>query len=313
MDDRALTRVAVLYYHHDMTHEEIARELGWNRVKVTRALKEARNRALVEFVIHDPVAPYESLERRLVHTFGLHSATVSPSFEDNKRTIDALGRVGAGAISDFLPEEGTVAVAMSSAVAAAAATLGRLQRPGLRFAATTGSVSRSSAETSASLAVELARRVGGTAYTIPGPLRSSPHTAQALREDPAIVSAMSMAENAGHMIVGIGSMQAGGGRMRDSLGEDAVAELLREGAVGDIAARFFDGRGQSLNTSIDQDLLALELEQVLAIPRIMAIAAGAEKRKAIATLLERECISDLVVDADLARALISDINKEIHA
>ncbi|MBM6588879.1 sugar-binding domain-containing protein [Brevibacterium sp. RIT 803] len=305
MDDQILTKVAMLYYQHEMKHEEIGRELGWNRVKVTRALKEARKRSLVEFVIHDPVAPFENLERSLKVSFDLKKCRVSPSFTERHRTLNSLGRVGAEALPGFLPEEGTVAVAMSGAVAAAADKLNVLHRPGLQFAATTGSVSRTSAETSAALAVEFARRVGGTAYTVPGPLRSSPEIAAALQDDPAIAAALSMAESASHMVVGVGSMQAGGGRMRDSLSEYTIAELNQAGAVGDIAARFFDQKGRSVHTSIDDDLLALHLEKVLAIPRMMVIAAGAGKAIAISTLLNRGSITDLVVDADLARALTS--------
>jgi lsr operon transcriptional repressor len=310
MNDRILSRVAVLYYQHEMTHAEIARELGWNRVKVTRALKEARNRALIEFVIHDPVAPYEALEQRLMNTYGLQTAKVGPSFDDRRRSLSSVGRVGAVAMAEFLPEVGTVAVGMSTAVAATVAGLGRLQRPHLDFVATTGSVSKTSEETSAALAAELARRVGGAAYTIPGPLRSSPEMVDALSRDPAIASAISMAEDASHLIVGIGSMQAGGGRMRDSLGEKSIAELLTAGAVGDVAARFFNVEGKSVNTSIDNELLALDLESALSIPRIMVVAAGAEKVVAISSLLNRGRISDLVVDADLARALITDSDKE---
>ena len=42
-----LGRIAKLYYEYDYTHQQIADLIGWNRVKVTRALQEAREQGIV--------------------------------------------------------------------------------------------------------------------------------------------------------------------------------------------------------------------------------------------------------------------------
>ena len=304
MDERSMAKAAVLYYHHDMTHEEVGQALGWSRVKTTRALKEARARGLVEFVIRDAVAPFEHLERILRDRYGLTSCRVGPAFDDRGRTTSSVAKVGAESLREFLPETGTVAVAMSTTLSEIVETLGDLPRPELQVASVTGSVMRASADTSSALAFDLARHVHGSAYTVPGPLRAAPEVARVLRADPAITAALELAASATHLVVGIGSMEPGGGRMRDSLGAGHLDELEQAGAVGDVATRFFDVDGAPVPSGLDDELLALEFEQLTAVPQVFAVAVGAGKSTAVEALLRRHFITDLVVDAELARALL---------
>ena len=304
MDDRDLIKATVLYYQHDMTHAEIGDSLGWSRIKVTRALKEARSRGLVEFVIHDPVTPFEHLERALTSAYGLDSCRVGPATDDPARTLTSLGIVGAEALRDFLPESGTVTVAMSGALSMVVDQLQGVSLPEVKIAAATGTVAHTTAETTAALAIALARKTGASAYTVPGPLRSTPNVAQALRAEPATAAALELAAGAGHLVLGVGSMFHGGGRMRDSLDAEYVEELAKGGAIGDIATRFFDDDAKHVPSRLDDELLSLEYEQIIAIPKTFVVGAGAGKTKSIAALLRAGIITDLVITEDLARGLL---------
>lgn len=310
MDERAMIKAAVLHYQHDMTHEETGRALGWNRVKVTRALKEARARGLVEFVVHDPIAPFEHLERAVAQEFGLTSCRIGPALDDERRTLSSLGRMGAEALRDFLPASGTVAVAMSRALSLVVEQLEGVSRPEVKVAATTGTVARSTSDTSAALAMDLARRIGASAYTVPGPLRATRDTADALRRDPSVAAALELAAGASHLLVGVGSMHPHGGRMRDNLDDSHREALERAGAVGDIATRFFDRDGAQVRTELDDELLSLDFDRITAIPHVFVVASGIGKTASISALLSRRIITDLVVDADLARGLLDAATKE---
>lgn len=311
MDNSGLIRAAVLYYEHDMTHAEIGDSLGWSRIKVTRALKEARARGLVEFVIHDPVTPFDNLERALTSTYSLDSCRVGPTTGDPARTLTSLGIVGAEALVEFLPKSGTVTVAMSGALSEVVDQLHGVSLPGVAIAAATGSVAHTTAETTAALAIALARKTGASAYTIPGPLRSAPMVVRALLNEPATAAALDLAANAGHLILGVGSMHKGESRMRDNLDADYVEELVEGGAVGDIATRFFDDDAKHVPSRLDDELLSLEYEQILTIPKKFVVAAGAGKTASVSALLKAEIITDLVVTEDLARGLLSAAqNKE---
>ena len=50
-----LADVAQQYYLEDMTQEQIARRIGVSRSNVSRMLKDARERGVVEIRIHHPL------------------------------------------------------------------------------------------------------------------------------------------------------------------------------------------------------------------------------------------------------------------
>src|SRR5215210_6440170 len=96
---RLLMKVAQLYHLQGLNQDQIGRQLGVSRSKVSRMLKEARERGLVEISIHYPARFALDLERRLEAELGLREAVV----------VNA-GRVAggqvlssvAGAASDYL-------------------------------------------------------------------------------------------------------------------------------------------------------------------------------------------------------------------
>src|SRR5262245_5924262 len=96
---RLLVKVAQLYHLQGLNQDQIGRQLGVSRSKVSRMLKEARERGLVEISIHYPARFALYLERRLEAELGLREAVV----------VNAGGVAGgqvlssvAGAASDYL-------------------------------------------------------------------------------------------------------------------------------------------------------------------------------------------------------------------
>lgn len=308
MDNESLVKIAILYYEHDMTHVEIANAIGSSRVKVTRALQEARRRKLVEFIIRDPVAPFEFYERALLDRYaddGLQACGVAPTRDGERQTRNGLGQIAVPKLRQFLPCDGVVALSMSRAVSATVNQLTETSRSELTVAAASGSVARTTSDTSSALAIELARRLGGRAYTVQGPMRPSSEILASLRREPGVADALRVASEATHLVTGVGSMAPGGGRVVDSLDGNERNSLISRGAVGDLASRFFDADGKSVTNDDDDRLLSLTHDQVWAIPKKMVIGAGTGKSEAIATLLRCKQITSLVVDVSLARELIS--------
>src|SRR3954471_18523332 len=73
---RLLVKVAQLYHLQGQNQDQIARQFGVSRSKVSRMLKEARERGLVEITIHYPSRFSLDLERRLESELGLREAVV---------------------------------------------------------------------------------------------------------------------------------------------------------------------------------------------------------------------------------------------
>jgi len=78
------------------------------------------------------------------------------------------------------------------------------------------------------------------------------------------------------------------------------------GIVGDVSSRFFDATGRPVPLAIDQRVIALTLEQHLAIPVRVAIAGGASKRKALKAAGAGMLFNILVTDVETADWLVEN-------
>ena len=73
---RLLVKVAQLYHLQGLNQDLIGRQLGVSRSKVSRMLKEARERGLVDITIRYPARFSLDLERQLESELGLREAVV---------------------------------------------------------------------------------------------------------------------------------------------------------------------------------------------------------------------------------------------
>src|SRR3954470_6643445 len=96
---RLLVKVAQLYHVQGLNQDQIGRQLGVSRSKVSRMLKEARERGLVEISIHYPARFSLDLERQLEADLGLREAVVvNAGGVAGSQVLSAV----AGAASDYL-------------------------------------------------------------------------------------------------------------------------------------------------------------------------------------------------------------------
>ncbi|MBB3665155.1 DNA-binding transcriptional regulator LsrR (DeoR family) [Prauserella sediminis] len=307
MESRELQgRVARLHYQHGMTHQEIGDLLGLSRVKVTRLLADARRSGIVEITIHSSASPFGDLEAALVGRFGLQQVWIAPSFADERRTTESVGMAGAECLRALVPTSGTVAVGLSSSVAATAAHVHADPAPELGFvplAGSWGGISRGM--NPHEVALRLGSAFGARTYHLPAPiLASSPETAAAFRSDPGVQETMRRAADADLLIAGVGGMEPRAGLLIDELGPSEQRQLTAGGAVGDISARFFDDEGRAVSGDVDGRVVGLSLDQLSAIPHRVAVSFGPHKVRALETALRAGLMNMVVTDAETATALV---------
>jgi DNA-binding transcriptional regulator LsrR (DeoR family) len=109
-DTELLTRIAWMYYYGKMNHEDIAKELGLSRIKVTRLLKTAHEAGIVEIKIRSENASLFSLEAAMKERTGLAYCIVVPSIAD---LDDSLCRGTAHLFNDIVTCTGSLGVGLS--------------------------------------------------------------------------------------------------------------------------------------------------------------------------------------------------------
>jgi len=304
--DALLGKVARLHYEHALTHQEVAEILQISRVKVTRLLAEARRTGIVEIRIHSDASPYADLELDVARRFGLDEAIIVPAMKAPEQQRDSLAIAAAGYLERVLRDGMVVAIGISRTIGLIADHIVDPRPVGCTFVSVTGSRSRSADGINAHEATDrLARLFGAAARNIPGPVYAATH---ALRDafvcDPAIARPLEQAAGADLILVGAGGLGTQllvtGGEIQ----EEQVKELVAAGAVGDIAARFFDASGHAVDHVLDQRLIGLTLAQIAAIRSRVVVAGGPDKVAALQVLLGAGLATVLVTDASTAASVV---------
>ncbi|MDQ6949601.1 MAG: hypothetical protein M3256_25975, partial [Actinomycetota bacterium] len=81
--------------------------------------------------------------------------------------------------------------------------------------------------------------------------------------------------------------------------------LIANGAVGDLCGRFFRADGQVALESLDQRTIAIDREELRAIPTVVAVAAGPHKCDAIRGSLRTGCLNVLITDEATASLILA--------
>lgn len=300
-----LAQVAWDYYINETGQRAIAERLGVSNATVSRLLKRARQRGVVQVSIHSPWGLSVGLEQALRERFGLVWAQVVPNWLVRRSVPEALGQAAAFYLNGEIGAIRRLAVGWGRTIAqmgpyAAGQSHGEVVEMVGTFAASTEHLK------SLRLSTSLAHAYGMEAVVLSAPAVAE--DAEACRRLTAHPQIHDVLERARHAEMAIASL----GPASDSstlVGLGLVTpwemrDLRRSGAVGEILGRFFDATGAPVDSALDARLVGLGLEDLRRMPRTMVVAAGADKAEALRGALAGRLMTHLVTDEATAEALL---------
>ncbi len=306
-----LYKVAAAYYEDDLTQEQVARRFGVSRVKVSRLLKQARQRKIVQITIISPRDAKPDLERQLEAKYGLDEVCiVTPAAYDPATIARDLGPVAAQNLVRCLQGHEIVGISWGSTLLSVVDALPAERWPDMRVVQIIGGLGKPEAEThGADLTRRMAQAFGARPVTLSAPgIVSRKLVRDALLADPQIAEALALAARADVALVGIGVptpdsvlMQLG-----TLLSPAEIGQLKKQGAVGDIALRFFGAEGRAIAHEVNDRIIGLDLEQIQHIPRVIGVAGGAQKLEAIRAVVRGRLVNVLITDDQTAARLLED-------
>ena len=311
-DTATVVHAARLYYEQGRSQSEIATILGLSRSNVSRILTQARERGIVEITIHDPEGPPlrdEALEHVLRSTFRLRDVQVvhAPRADG----LDAVARAGAALLAQLAPSARSIGVSWGHTVQSVVEHLEPLRlRPAPRVLPLVGGLSAlDEYESGESVLRVLAARLGARGEMLSAPARLESATAvRTLRAESSIARVLEVAAAVELALVGIGSMGHHSSphlvrMMRLSPEEEQAFQA--QNPVGDVCGRFVDAGGIPLGAPTDDRVLGVTFSELLRIGHVIGVAAGAEKAPGVRGVLRSGAIDTLVIDLELARALLA--------
>ena len=297
--------IARRYYLDGRSKLEIAEEFGLSRFKVARLIDEARSSGLVRIEIGHKGLIDVDLSARLQTAFGLRHAAVVDTAENSGDSVRKhLGQVAADLLAELTGPDDVLGVAWSRSVGAMARSLPRLAA--VPVVQLTGAVSMpDNDESSIDVVRDVARAAGGPAYVFYAPFTlPDAATARALRQQREVALAFAQLPRVTTAVVGVGRWAPGQSTLHDTVSARDRRDLARLGVCAEVSGVFLAADGSPLRPELTERMIGIDVEQMRAIPEVIAIAYGTAKVPAGLAALRGGLLGGLVTHSSFARALL---------
>ncbi len=307
-EERFLARVAWAYYVEEMTQERVAEKLGVTRLRVNKALSEARRSGLVRITFNTSYAACAELEDRLAAAFGLRQAYVAPAPSDAKDVQMIVGAALGNLLSDTLADPGVRLFGMSWGGTLNLATrfVAAFGRPDLEIISVMGGLTRGSDLNSFEITTRLADLLGAQHSYFTAPLYAgSRESRDTIMQLDVFREVLAKLRRVDAMAMAAGDLSKRSLLMRDGLPSDtAMEDLIALGGVGDVLGTVIDAQGRPVDHPINERVIGIGLQDLAAIPNVILAAGGAHKVPVIRGLLRLGVVDTFVTEEGTAKALL---------
>jgi deoxyribonucleoside regulator len=303
-----LIEVAKLYYESDLSQAEIARKFDVSRSLVSHLLKLSREQGIVEIRIHDSRSRVAQLRGRLCERFGLADAVVVPSSTDVQQTRALVGRSAAALLEPLMKDNVRIGISWGTTLHQLVSHVRPLPLKGVEIVQLHGGLGSGNPDIDGfGLAQKLAEKLSGSYRIIQAPIVvRSVALRDMLMQEPRIAETLARGAGAAIALFGIGSnLPAISSLVRTgALTENESRALVQEGAVGTVCGLHIDAEGKVWSGSLNQRLVGISFETLARIPLRLGLAAGTDKAVAVRGALRGGFVTTLVVDEEIAEAIV---------
>ncbi|WP_407260455.1 sugar-binding transcriptional regulator [Klebsiella pneumoniae] len=308
-DYALLTEIAVAYYDQEQTQEEIAKRFGISRIKVGRLLKKARQEGIVEISVKYHPVFSSQIEQQFISHFGIKRALIALDHHDEDEQRQQVAALVSNYLAGVLKNDMTVTVGQGRNVAAVANHVGVFPERNCRFICGIGGTKRDNQLIDADhISRNLARKFNGFSETLYAPAYvETPELRAAFMQNRLIKATLEQASKADVAIIGLGDMNENSFMVQ--LGwftpQEIATARQEQGGGRSGGVQLFNIQGKPVDTVMNDRVIGLSLEQLRAIPCVIAIASESTKATAILGALRTGVIDVLATSASNARSVIN--------
>lgn len=301
-----LVRVAQLYYEEDLNQSAIADILHTSRPTVSRLLEEAKSCGIVEITVHDPIRKDFRLSQELRKKLKLRDAVVvSGTYDYNQ----ALHRCCEAAIQSFygiMDNNMSIGISWGLVPQIFCELMECREYYNVNVVQMVGCMGTGNPNVDGlELAIRMSKKLHGTYSNIYSPVYVKRREVwEYLMLEPSIQNSIKKAMSTNIIITGVGSMDSSSSIQRAGYwtDEDRI-QLEQKGAVGHLLARPYDKDGNPVEDT-GWYAIGAPLEAMKAADWSIGISAKAFKVHAVLGAVRGGYINTLVVDQELAEALL---------
>jgi DNA-binding transcriptional regulator LsrR (DeoR family) len=300
-----LVAVARRFYLEDVSKVDLAEELGVSRFKIARMLERARELGLVTITVHDEGSVDRELSALLGEHLGLPEVLVVETAGEEPDVRRQVGGVAADLLSETLTAGDVLGLAWGRTLTAMTESLPAL--PPVSVVQLTGAVGSDLRESPVEVVRKVSEWAGGSAQPIFAPLLvEDAATAAALRRQPDVAAALRMFDRVTVAVVAVGSWDPPISQLRQVMREEDRAALQQRGVQAEVAGILIDADGHLVGQDFAERCLSMSAEEMLRVPRVIAVAGGAAKARAVLAVARSGLLTSLVTDRALAETALRE-------
>ncbi len=306
-----LVQVAHLYYDENLSQQEIADRLNVSRSSIAQYLQQARERGIVKIEVVNPTNNCESMALEIQDRTNLNRVFVVPSMH---KYHDLTMRAIAGAASTYLEKTLVDSDILGIAWGRTISRIVQLLAPSIPRdidvvplmgeRGYTGNYSQIN-----QVVLQAAQSFSAHPYFLLAPMFvGSKQLRDDLLHDPAVSMVVERWEKLTTAVIGIGAIPPQPGSIV-YVGTKYMRQMQEQDAVGDICGRFIDKEGNLIEAEFYDLMISISLDQIKKIKRVIAVAGGIEKTRAVIAAMKTKLFSVLFVDEMLAENLLYELRK----
>ena len=313
-----LAEVSRLYYEKNLTQNEISRHIHTSRSTVSRLLQEARDRKVVEIIIHYPWDRSSALEQEFQERFSLNNVRILDSQgRKGSEVLRGVALLAARYIDGIVKEDSILGLSWGRMVYQTVQVLRPEKDLPIKAVQLFGAAIPNNKIDGSEVVRLFAGKYKGQYYSLHAPLFvENPLLKEALLQDPHIRETLDLAQQADIVITGIGSLESQLAPSQTWLGylsKQEIEKMRKRGAVGHICAHHYDSDGKILEIELNRGIIGAGLSLLHSAPQVIGIASGQEKSRAILGALRGKHINTLITDDVTARKLLELVDNASNA
>jgi DNA-binding transcriptional regulator LsrR (DeoR family) len=307
-EERFLARVAWAYYTEGLTQERVAEKLGTTRLRVNKALAEARRIGLVRINFSTAFSACFEAEEALCARYGLNKAYVAPSPEDPRDVQMVVGAALGNVLSEVLADPAIRLFGMSwgNTLNLATRFVASIERPDLEVISVMGGLTKGSDLNSFEITTRLADLLGAQHSYFTAPLYAgSRESRDIIMQLDVFREVVEKLRRVDALAMAAGDISTRSLLMRDGLPSDTrMEDLIARGAVGDVLGTVLDAEGRAIDHPINDRVIGIGLPDLAAIPNVILAAGGMHKVAILRAVLGLGLVNTFVTDEATAAAIL---------
>ncbi|MFK7892044.1 MAG: sugar-binding transcriptional regulator [Granulosicoccus sp.] len=308
-EEHFLVRIAWACEIEGLTQADVATRFGVTRLRVNKALAEARRRGIVRVSINSDYAACAEAEHELREKFALQDVHIAPVSDQNSSEKELIGFHLGQYLNKLLadPKIKSFGLGWGTTLNRAMRHMHPMHRPDLEMVSVMGCVTRASDVNIIESTRLLANLCQAQKSYFTAPLyASSRKSRNSLLRQEVFKEMLDRIRAVDALAMTVGDVSGLSDMIRDGLPSSVTPqELVAAGAVGDVLGYYLDEKGKLVKHEINSCIVGMELADLGNIPTTVLAAGGDHKYAIINAILKLGLVNVLVTDQSTAHTLIN--------